>query len=371
MTRRFFASFALGALLGSAACGGQNGLSTVSPQNAGPLANHSASLTFNVFTAGQTPGFPSSASAQDLTAGPGGTMWFTDAGTPAIGRIASDGTVTEFTQGLPVGALPDVIVAGPDGNMWFSDVRGVAIGRITPSGTIVEYSAPSYTNSRAMGIAFGPRGQPWFLAIGSQPLLGHLTAQGTIGVDLLPVHLTPDGPLTADASGNLWFTAATAHARGQVLERTAVGGRLVRISLQMHQAFLPCCPNHAPKISAVGLDGDLWFTTLNYGHRLSPQAYLATVKAGSVKLVRITHKGLTQAAYASGLAVGPNALWFTGGDPFAPKGALWRMNAQGRQVVYNLPFDPLGLAVDAQGHPWFTAFSNGSPSQIVEVLTTN
>jgi streptogramin lyase len=69
-------------------------------------------------------------------------MWFTDNGTPAIGRIAADGTVTEFTAGLPSGAVPYAIAAGPGGNMWFTDYRGAAIGRISPSGAITEFSLP-------------------------------------------------------------------------------------------------------------------------------------------------------------------------------------------------------------------------------------
>jgi hypothetical protein len=370
MIRRFFGSLALVALLGLAACAGQNGLSTAPARNAGPLAGNSPTLAFKVFTAGQTPGFPIGAGARDIAPGPGGTMWFTDDGTPAIGRISSDGTFTEFTHGLPAGAVPDAIVAGPDGNMWFSDNRGVAIGRITPSGTIVEFSDTSYTNTRAMGIAFGPHGEPWFLAVGSQSVLAHLTPQGKI--DALP--MGSDGALTADASGSLWFTTANAHSRGEVLERTAQGGRLVRFRMRMHTGVTPCCPNHAPKTSAIGLDGDPWFTTLGYFHRNSPRNYLATVKARSVKLVRITHKGLRSGhqfayTYPSGVAVGPNDLWITGGDPFAPQGAIWRMNAQGEQVAYSLPYDPLGLGVDAEGHPWFTASSLGFPSQIVEVLT--
>ena len=111
-------------------------------------------LRFKVYTAGQTPGFPGSASAVDIAPGPNGTMWFTDDGTPAIGRIAADGTFTEFRAGLPSGAAPYAIAAGPDGNMWFSDFRGVALGSVTPSGTITEFSLSQYTDTKAMSIAF-------------------------------------------------------------------------------------------------------------------------------------------------------------------------------------------------------------------------
>ncbi len=113
---------ALVTLIFVAACSGQSGTSAPqAPQLAGPSTKRTGSLNFTVYTAGQTPGFLAGASAVDLALGPAGDMWFTDAATPAIGRIATDGTVTEFTSGLASGAKPYSIVAGPDGNMWFSD----------------------------------------------------------------------------------------------------------------------------------------------------------------------------------------------------------------------------------------------------------
>jgi hypothetical protein len=57
----------------------------------------------------------------------------------------------------------------------------------------------------------------------------------------------------------------------------------------------------------------------------------------------------------------------TGGDPFADEGALWHIDNSGKQIGYNLPYNPLGLAVDASGNPWFTTRFSGEPSQIVEV----
>jgi len=146
LTRKFAA---LLALLFAAACSGQS--STSAPQAsqlAGPSTKQTGSLKFTVYTAGQTPGFLAGAAAVDIAVGPAGDMWFTDFETPAIGRIATNGTITEFTSGLIAGAKPYSIVAGPDGNMWFSDNSGVALGKITPDGTITEYSAPQYTNSK-------------------------------------------------------------------------------------------------------------------------------------------------------------------------------------------------------------------------------
>jgi streptogramin lyase len=358
----------LAALVFVAACSGQSLQSaTGAPQSAAPSIKRTGSLTFTVFTAGQTPGFPASAFANDLAVGPDGSMWFTDSATPAIGRIATDGTVSEYTSGLPQGSNPYSIVAGPDGNMWFSDFRGVAIGQVTPSGTIAEYSAPQYTNSEAMGIAFGPRGEPWIVAFGSQPLLAHLTKNGTIAAQLLPALMTPNGALTGDAARNLWFVAQNFKTRGELVERGAHSKEILRRFFHMVAAFEPCCPNVAAKSVVIGPDGNPWFTTNDFGHRDSGANFLGTFADGRVRLVRIHHKGLTESAYPSGLAATSSGMWMTGGDPFAYKGALWHVDKRGRQIAYDLPYNPLSVAVDASGNPWFTTRFSGEPSQIVEV----
>jgi hypothetical protein len=294
-------------------------------------------------------------------------MWFTDRGTPAIGRIASDGTVTEFTTGLPYGAHPYSVVPGPDRNMWFSDDRGVALGKVTPSGTITEYVAAQYTNSIALGVAFGPRGEPWIVGFGSQPLLAHLTQQGTLAAQSLPVRMTPNGALTADSHGDLWFVAQNPRTRGELIERTAHGSGLLRTQLNMKATFEPCCPNVAAKSIVIGPDGNPWFTTLDFGHRNSGANFLGTLQSGKIHLVRVSHKGLSEIAYPSGLAATADGFWMTGGDPLADNGGLWHVNNRGKQTAYDLPYDPLSLAVDANGNPWFTAAFSGAPSRIVEV----
>ncbi|MGA7356408.1 MAG: hypothetical protein WA431_10235 [Candidatus Cybelea sp.] len=360
---------ALAGLLAVAACAGAAGTSVIrAPQQAGPSAVASHGLKFKVFTAGQTQGFPASAGAVDLALGPDGSMWFTDDGTPAIGRVETDGTITEFSSGLPYGASPYSIVAGPDGNMWFSDYRGVAIGEVTPQGTITEFDAPQYTNSSAMGIAFGARGEPYFIGFGSQPLLAHLTQQGNIEAKLLPASITPFGALSTDAGENLWFVVTGAQLQGVLYQQRAHTHGFTRRQMKMQRIELPCCPNQAPKSIAVGADGNPWFTTLDFGHRNSPESYLGTLKAGKVRLIRIRTKGLFEVAYPSGIAVAKDGFWITGGDPFTDNGALWHIGADGKQSPYDLPYDPLGLAVDAAGNPWFTSKFSGSPSRIVEVL---
>ncbi|HEY3674774.1 MAG TPA: hypothetical protein VGK84_02150 [Candidatus Tumulicola sp.] len=329
----------------------------------------SDAISFQVYTAGQTSGFPNTASAFDIAAGPNQTMWFTDPSTPAIGRIDSSGTITEFTTGLLAGAEPYAIAAGPDGNMYFSDYTGIRIGKVTPDGTIKEYSANAkFNDTFSKGISFGPDARPWVVGFGEPSVIAHLNANGSIGIHTLPKFFTPDGSLIGDASGNLWFSGQDRHQQAQLLERVASTGKINKLPMHMVVQRLPCCPNQAAKIMAIGPGGAPWFTTLDYLKRGSTAFHLGTVTSNAVQLERLTHAGLAWSAYPSGMAASGNTIWVTGGNPFKSEGALWRFDAKRNQTAYPLTYDPFSVAVDAAGHPWFTAAFSGSASQIVEVL---
>jgi virginiamycin B lyase len=85
------------------------------------------------FSAGITPGAPDAGvGLEDITAGPDGSLWFTEHWNQLIGRITSDGVIT---QSAALGYQPDDITAGPDGNVWFTETSfslSAAIGVITP-----------------------------------------------------------------------------------------------------------------------------------------------------------------------------------------------------------------------------------------------
>ncbi len=368
---RALVTFALLASLSLAGCAG-GGSPTPLPRDV--AANASLlpqGISFTTFTAGATPGFLAGAFAYDIAAGSNGDIWFTDPGTPAIGRISAAGNVTEFRTGLTPGAVPFVIAAAPDGSMWFTDFNNVEIGRITTSGVISEFRAPQYTNESSQGIGFGKNGLPWFITTGPNPLLVNVTpnssANGGLSVTALPTDLSPDGSLTADSSGNLWFIASDANSKGVIGERTSAG-QLKRIATKLIRVFLPCCPNSTPKHLAIGSDGNPWFTAFGFGVGQSPANWIGTVNGGNVSLYKVPLKGSPGPVYPSGFASGTQLSWFTGGDPFGPKGELWQTDLQGNQTGYALvTYDPLGLTVDKNGNPWFTSFWKGLPSQIVKV----
>ncbi len=45
-------------------------------------------------------------------------MYFTEVGAQKIGRISTEGAISEFS--LPTAANPSIITQGPDGAMWFT-----------------------------------------------------------------------------------------------------------------------------------------------------------------------------------------------------------------------------------------------------------
>jgi hypothetical protein len=66
-----------------------------------------------------------------LPAGPDRNLWFTEQTGNRIGRITTDGVVTELSGGVSAGARPRGIAVGPDGNLWFTEATGGRIGRMT------------------------------------------------------------------------------------------------------------------------------------------------------------------------------------------------------------------------------------------------
>jgi streptogramin lyase len=103
--------------------------------------------------------FPPSFTAENITLGVDGNLWFAEPGTGAnnIGRCTPAGTIVEFS--VPTSSSePWDVTQGPDGNIWFTEIAGNNIGSITPSGKITEYATPA----SPYGITQGPDGNVWF-----------------------------------------------------------------------------------------------------------------------------------------------------------------------------------------------------------------
>jgi len=96
-----------------------------------------------------------------IALGPDGRIWFADPTNKRIGRINTNGAgLKYFSRGLT--GDPDSITAGPDGNLYFGEFSP-AIGRITTNGMITEFPVPAKLGSfPVLSLTTGPDGNIWF-----------------------------------------------------------------------------------------------------------------------------------------------------------------------------------------------------------------
>jgi streptogramin lyase len=140
---------------------------------------------------------------QSIVKGPDGALWFTEASTPAIGRITPAGHVDEFKLHAPF-STPVHVVVGPDDALWFDDGNASHIGRITTSGDIHAY-ATGAGNGSAFALTSGPDGALWFTGLDAdeQPYVARMTAAGV--VTKFPSTVRPQY-LTAGPGNYVWAT---------------------------------------------------------------------------------------------------------------------------------------------------------------------
>jgi virginiamycin B lyase len=185
-----------------------------------------------------------SAAPTDLVAGPDGAIWFTESGTDKVGRITTDGTITEVaTPNLQ----PTSIAVGSDGDVWFTDTSSNgSIDRINADGSVTTFPLPSQF-SWPTGLTLGPDGALWFAESLNQAV-GRITTDGTITQTKIRADMPNPQRLAFDAAGDLWVTGS-----GSGLVRVAPGG--------LTTAFGPA-DSAVGNIAAVttGPDGAIWFT---------------------------------------------------------------------------------------------------------------
>lgn len=118
----------------------------------------------NVFVVKLAPGhqailaqFPlaSDSDVGDMTTGPDGNLWILENGHNAIARMSSAGTgFVEFPVPTNNAGLRR-IAAGPDGALYFTEYNASKIGRITTQGQISEYPTPT-ASSGPFGVTVCP-----------------------------------------------------------------------------------------------------------------------------------------------------------------------------------------------------------------------
>jgi hypothetical protein len=139
---------------------------------------------------------------------PDGSVWFDIYGDLNIGVITPQGTLLEFP--LPpagrLGATAQDLTYGPDGNVWFLDPQTGRIGRVTAAGIFTTYALPMAPGAGPQGLTVGPDGALWFTGLGSN-LIGRITVDGSLSEYRLPGDGESPMSIATGPDGNLWLTA--------------------------------------------------------------------------------------------------------------------------------------------------------------------
>ena len=153
-------------------------------------------------------------SPEDIVTGPDGNLWVTLGAGRAIARvIPSSGAFVKFDLPSPGVGNPAGITVGPDNALWFSEANSTRIGRMTTDGALTDFPGP-LTAGGVYGIATGPDGALW-IANQDSSSIARLTPAGVAGASIP----TPGGrpiQVTLGADHNIWFTQNGRDAIGRV-----------------------------------------------------------------------------------------------------------------------------------------------------------
>lgn len=152
-------------------------------------------------------------SAEGITRGPDGKMWFAepgglfDSGEGMIGSVTAAGVVTEFPL---TGGQPHNLCAGSDGNLWTVDPKGNRVVRVTPAGAMTSFTIPT-ADSGPEAINPGSDGGLWFTETKANnigridPATGAIAEYPVAPADKPDAGGTPNH-IIEGSDGRMWFT---------------------------------------------------------------------------------------------------------------------------------------------------------------------
>lgn len=188
-----------------------------------------------------------------MTEGPDGAVWFALGYSDVIDRVTPSGDITSFVP--PHKARPWGIVTGPDGALWFTEPCNDNIARLSTSGKFTEYKLPGVPNGSITVDAF-------YLAVGSDGALwSHEDRTDRV------VRITTAGKITTSGytlgGGSYELQSAVGFDDGFWYSN---GDGLSSVSIKTlkptHDLYLAL--SHGPAVGGVTADGsgNLWFTSL-------------------------------------------------------------------------------------------------------------
>lgn len=254
--------------------------------------------------------------------GPDGAMWFTEPNAQQVGRITTNGAISEFS----VPGVGSTIAVGPDGNLWCTGQDGIS--RVARDGTLTQFPVKPFAYVK--GIAAGPDGNLWF-TMWQDDKIGRITPQGDVTTYPLPSQTTDVWAITQGADGNLWFTEEHKHTTGRITPQ----GVITEFPSGYGATYI-----------AAGSDGNLWYSGYTSIGRFSP--------SGEVTEFRLRNLSCSPGA----IVAGPDGnLWFVE----KRCDAFGKITPQGVITEYPFPLSNTslsGLAFGTDGQLWITDSGN-------------
>ena len=172
------------------------------------------------------------------------------------------GSITQYDVNLNYEATPRNLTVGPGGVIWFSSNNNAAVGSVAVDGTVIEYTLPGYVGRGGM-ITLGPDGDLWFGLSGSDwAFVGRLSPSGTYAQ--FAIHGTPDF-LSPGPDGAVWITEGA-------------DDRIVRIAHDGSERDYLLPGLNRPSTIVLGHDGAVWFTTAVGIGRLTPDGSYSQIE---------------------------------------------------------------------------------------------
>jgi virginiamycin B lyase len=284
-------------------------------------------------------GAPASSQPGNLVAGPDGALWFTELGRPFLGRITTDGTVSEF----PITGAAYGLTSGPDGALWVSE--GSRIERVTTAGAITTFDL---AGASAGSITHAHDGNLWFVS--SSNNLVRMTPAGVRTSFTVDPAVSPGlGNVVEGPDGNLWVAEMTLDR----VARVTTSGVVTRFG-PVESGSTPS-PFGISSLTA-GADGAVW----------GVEAY------GTTAVVRISTEGAITSfpcPQVKTVTTGPDgAIWYLAGNASssADDWRLGRLAPDGTTSEH--PFTTtsrlVGLATGSDGNLWFSELDTSTVARM-------
>lgn len=285
------------------------------------------------------------------------------AAVPAL--AAGKGTVVEYAgpEAAPLGE-PSGITVAPDGSLWFAQTHNNKIGRITTDGVITQFSLPATSctpnvetglTCEPTGIAADKNGDLWFTEADADRIGRFHPATSAFTEFPLPQGwISPNG-IAVGSDSRIWFTMEqfdlTGGAIGVIDPADPGTATAPKITTYHTLAGGDARIKGEPSSITAGESGVLWFA--------GGESIGKITTAGVITEYDSIQDGTTKpGGEFKGITAGPNgSVWFTESDDSDGPNRVWERNKDGAfkaTLVGDSNNEELaGITRGPDGNVWF------------------